>query len=197
MRKNGRIRGIPLLLKTKTYTINTYGLAKKNLIKCYNGRCGYSAIHMKHLGGIKSMEVDHFNPEVKKQKRQKYSSFVLSSRHCNGSKSNTWPTKAQQLRGIKLLNPRRDKDYWEHFEIKDSTGELTGITPAGIFHIEICDLNAEHLCDLRKESIASKKLLNSPAIRKKGKLEELQEAIALIKRTSNIFNPYPGPNDTC
>jgi len=91
------------------------------------------------------MEVDHFNPTLKHPARNMHGNLLAASRHCNGSKWDHWPTDEQQDHGVRFLNPYLESDYGVHiFENLDS-GELFGATPAGRWHIDMLDLNAEHL----------------------------------------------------
>lgn len=185
----GRIRPVPLTYKDKTYTPNTYRRAKSGLLRCYKERCGYSAIHMHFLGGIRCLEVDHFNPATKKLKKQKYKHYVLASRHCNGSKSDSWPTADQRAKGLRLLNPRVEQDYGVHFVVDKLTGRLIGKTPSGIFHIRVCDLNADTLCNLRMTSLKLKDFLKEPKIFEDGGIHEILSMVPTLEQYSLIFDP--------
>lgn len=187
----GRIPKIPLSLRSKSYTINTYRRAKTHLLKCYQERCGYSMIHMNHLGGAKEMEVDHFDPRTKTLRRQPYSAFVLSSGHCNRSKGDTWPTEEQIAKGIRFINPRDEWDYGPHIKVDDRTGEVIGATPAGIFQIRVCDLNAPHLVRLRFESIVARKGLKGPIIWRLHKEEKPLNLIPTLRLVAEVFPPAP------
>jgi hypothetical protein len=106
------------------------------------------------------MEVDHFNPTLVGPQRHKYDNLFLATRHCNGSKSNIWPTKKDRKKGIHLINPCKELDYGLHIFEHPETHRLIGITPAGDFHITTCDLNAPHLVVERYERAAIHDLLN-------------------------------------
>lgn len=144
-----RVGKIPHRYKDKYYTRNTYRRAKPQLRRCYGDRCGYSMVHANYIGGKIELEVDHFNPSLKKRKKQRFSGFVLSSGHCNRMKDDTWPTSSDRRDGFYLLDPRKELVYERHVRENKETGELIPVTRAGHYHIEVCDLNAPHLCDLR------------------------------------------------
>lgn len=95
------------------------------------------------------MEVDHFQPKGKR--RHHYSNFLPATRHCNGAKSQTWPTAADWRAGIRFLDPTVEQDYGVHMFEDPITHHLVGATPAGRFQILICDLNAPHLVRERRD----------------------------------------------
>jgi len=70
---------------------------------CY--RCTYSCQHLKRAGGLKAMEIDHFNPHLKGKLIQQYANLFLATRHCNAAKGDAWPTRAEQRLGLRFLNP--------------------------------------------------------------------------------------------
>ncbi len=95
--------------------------------------------------GIRTMEVDHFNPTLKHPARNLHGNLIPASRHCNGFKSQTWPTQDQQAKGLRFINPYQETDYGFHIFEARKTGKLVGKTPTGRWHVEMLDLNAEHL----------------------------------------------------
>jgi hypothetical protein len=97
------------------------------------------------------MEVDHFNPKLTGASRQKYENLFLATRHCNGSKSNIWPSRKLRKSGIRFLNPCVEIDYGVHIFEHPMTHRVIGVTPAGKYHVISCDLNAEHLTVERRE----------------------------------------------
>lgn len=141
------IRGKPP--KTK-FTDNTYKKAKPYLMRDFQRRCGYSQQHTDRSLGARTMEVDHFNP-TPGQSRNSYENLFLATRHCNGSKSNTWPSKQLRRKGVYLINPCMELDYGKHIFEHPLTHRLIGVTPAGRFHITVCDLNADHLIQERRD----------------------------------------------
>src|SRR5947209_19033924 len=82
----------------KTFTNNNYRKALPWLLKDFDRRCAYSMQHVDRAGGLKCMEVDHFRPKGKH--RNAYTNLFPASRHCNGAKAQTWPTKSERRSGI-------------------------------------------------------------------------------------------------
>lgn len=134
--------------ESKLYAKTGYRSALKNLLGESQGRCGYSMQHVSDFG-LRTMEVDHFNPTLKHPPRNLHGNLIAASRHCNGFKSETWPSERMQQKGIRFLNPYSEGDYGVHIIEERSTGLLKGKTPAGRWHIEMLDLNAEFLVQKR------------------------------------------------
>jgi len=87
------------------------------------------------------MEVDHFNPRLKKRPKQSYSNLFLASRTCNGIKGESWPSAEDRKAGLRLLNPCKETEFPDHIVEDPDTGKLKGLTPAGKWHIRIMGLN--------------------------------------------------------
>lgn len=104
---------------------------------------------MQHERAAGLLEVDHFDPRLKNALIQDYENLFLASRHCNGKKGSHWPTKTESANGCRFLNPCKEIDYGEQIFENPTTHELIGTTPAAIWHIRICGLNAEHLVEER------------------------------------------------
>jgi hypothetical protein len=119
-----------------------YAACLPELIRDFSGRCAYSMQHHSRAG---SLEVDHFDPRRKKDVTQDYNNLFPASRHCNGKKSDIWPTKAEQSAGCRFLNPCEEMDYGEQIFEDPATHRLHGTTPAAVWHIRVCGLNADHL----------------------------------------------------
>jgi hypothetical protein len=107
------------------------------------------------------MEIDHFDPRLKDEFLQPYDNLFLASRHCNGAKSSVWPSRLEQSLGLRYLNPCREQDYGEHIFEDPRTHLLAGVTPAGRYHVRMCDLNADHLVAERRERAEIWKLLRT------------------------------------
>lgn len=114
------------------------------------------------------MEVDHFNPLLTGSDRHNYNNLFLATRHCNGSKRDTWPSKGARKKGIHFLNPCKEIDYGVHIVEHPITHRLIGISAAGDFHITACDLNALHLVNERRERAAIHEVLTKTGITAKG-----------------------------
>lgn len=142
------IRGKP---PKRRFTDNTYRKAKPYLLRDFQRRCAYSQQHTDRSLGEKLMEINHFDPTISSRARNQYDNLFLATRHCNGSKSNIWPSRLLRKKGIFLINPCVELDYGHHIFEHPITHRLVGVTPAGIFHIIICDLNATHLVRERRD----------------------------------------------
>ena len=130
------------------YPKTKYRQALKSLLLETEDRCGYSLQHVLDVGR-KSMEVDHFNPELRHPFRNRHGNLIAASRHCNGAKSDTWPTEDDRKANLYIINPYEEPDYGKHIVEDQSTGFLIGKTPAGKWHIVTLDLNADHLVTKR------------------------------------------------
>lgn len=95
------------------------------------------------------MEVEHFNPQWKKNSIQRYANLLLASRHCNGAKSSIWPSKDKREAGVYFIDPTKELDYGLHIFEDPDTHEVFGVTPAGKWQVLQCDLNASHLIKKR------------------------------------------------
>lgn len=145
-RHNYRVRALPFLLRD------------------FEHRCAYSMQHSSTLG-VTTMEVDHFNPRLPERLRNRYENLYLASRHCNNAKRRHWPTTTQMRAGIRFLDCCREWDYDEHIFEDPKNHRVAGVTPAGRYHVRICDLNAPHLVGERKERAQLRRVLtSSPAI---------------------------------
>ena len=113
----------------KKFNGRNYRKALKYLLNDFEGRCAYSLYHVVHMS--KSvMEVDHFNPKLKGNIKHCYGNLMPAYRHCNSRKSNNWPTRAQQKKGIRFLNPRKEIDYGVHIFEDPRNQKVWGSTPA-------------------------------------------------------------------
>lgn len=125
----------------------------------FQQRCAYSQQHTERSLGTRTMEVDHFNPILTGAARNHYKNLFLATRHCNGSKSRTWPSRKLRKSGIYIINPCEELDFGFHILEHPITHRLIGVTPAGDYHITACDLNARHLVQERCERAAIHDLL--------------------------------------
>jgi hypothetical protein len=142
--KNPRIKKGPV---SKKFKRRKYRDALPELILDSGGRCAYSMQHQVRSG---TLEVDHFDPRRKNELWQYYNNLFPASRHCNGRKSDTWPSKTELAAGCRFLNPREEMDYGEQIFEDATTNKLVGMTPAAIWHIRICGLNADRLVEERR-----------------------------------------------
>jgi len=126
-------------------------IALKSLRRDFKDRCAYSMQHALRLGGLKCLEVEHFDPRLKKKLFQDYGNLLLASRHCNGAKREVWPKRRDQDAGLRFLNPCVEADYGVQIFEDPDTHEIYGTTPAARWHIRMLDLNAKHLIFERME----------------------------------------------
>jgi len=66
-------------------------------------------------------------------------------------KCDHWPTKTEASDGCRFLNPCEEMDYGEQIFEDPDTHRLVGTTPAAIWHIRICALNADPLVNEREK----------------------------------------------
>ena len=123
---------------------------------------------MQHQTRSGRLEVDHFDPRRKKDLIQNYNNLFPSSRHCNGKKSDTWPSKAERAAGFRFLNPCEEMDYDQQIFENPDTYELVGVTVAAHWHIRVCGLNADHLIQERRRRAKHWRTLKGAAIKVKG-----------------------------
>lgn len=116
------------------------------LLNDFENRCAYSMEYV-----AEQAEIDHFDPNKKKDRVQDYSNLFPASRHCNGKKGSTWPTAEMQSMGIRFLDCTKEHDYGECLFEDPETHELVGITPAAKWHILRLDLNAPFLVRKRRQ----------------------------------------------
>ena len=64
-------------------------------------------------------------------------------------------------KGIRFLNCCEEWDYGVHLFEDTQTHRLFGSTPAGRYHIRMCDLNAPHFVRERRERYALSELLTT------------------------------------
>lgn len=107
-------------------------------------------VHKDQAGGLRAMDVDHFDPRKKRDYLQSYENLYLACRHCNGKKSDQWPSKEERSRGIRFLDCCAEKDYGIHIFEDPVTHKVFGVTPAGKYHVRILDLNDEFLVQQRQ-----------------------------------------------
>jgi hypothetical protein len=165
------------------------------LLADFAERCAYSMQHVSRPG-LRSMEVDHFNPKLPARTRNSYKNLFLATRHCNNSKRQHWPSPTQQGRGLRFLNCCEEQDYGEHIFEDRETHRVVGVSPPGRYHIRMCDLNAPHFIKERRDRSTLLRILtqNRAMIRD---LSLAMEIVNLVKLLSGIASrmipPIPPP----
>jgi hypothetical protein len=168
-------------------------VALASLRRDFEDRCAYSCQHLSRAGGLKAMDVDHFDPRKKEDFIQQYANLFWATRHCNGAKWKYWPSAGEQARGLRYLNPCREQDYGEHIFEDPQTHLLVGVTPAGRYHIRMCDLNADHFVAERRERAEIWELLRTAMTLKRNQMPELTADLAgaLRKQAEQMIPGFP------
>ncbi len=137
----------------RLFTKHNYRDAWPFLMTDFEGRCAYSMQHISRASGRRNMHIDHFNPHLKKEYFQEYKNLFLSTSHCNGSKSDRWPTnKERRELGWRFLDSTKEHDYGVHIFEDPDTHEVVGVTPAGRYQVLNCDLNAPQFIEDKDRS---------------------------------------------
>ena len=167
------------------------------LLADFSDRCAYSMLHKDMAGGESAIDVDHFDPRLKSRYLQSYSNLFPASRHCNGKKQNSWPTKEMEAAEIRFLDCTKEHDYGVHILEDPATHRVFGITPAGRYHVRILDLNAGVFIKHRKMRANLGVFMNETPLTIKPKpFDRLVAAIALARDLRDLaipFIPYGTP----
>ena len=174
--KRGRVkRGPP---PKKPIKRHNYADCLPELMRDFEGRCAYSMQHHERAG---KLEVDHFDPRKKKHLIQAYENLFPASRHCNGKKSNHWPTREELAAGCRFLNPCEEVDYGDQVFEDPRSHLLVGATPAARWHIRMCGLNADHLVLERSKRTQFWDLLKRKTVHQIKESGDLIELIQCIR----------------
>ena len=144
---------------------------------------------MQHHERAGKLEVDHFDPREKKNLIQRFENLFPASRHCNGKKFNHWPNSEEAAAGCRFLNPCEEMDYGEQIFEDPNTHRLAGTTPAAIWHIRMCGLNADHLVNERAKRAKYVDQLKNKAIRVKRSLDEVGNLISSFRTEVETMIP--------
>ncbi len=138
------------------------------------------------------MEVDHFDPTLRANARNCYDNLFYSTRHCNNAKRRHWPTSAQRSRDVRFLNCCEEQDYGLHIFEDPATHRVFGVTPAGRYHVRMCDLNAPHFIRERRDRALLSDILTkrNAIIRDLGRALELRNIMQLLSSiNSRMISP--------
>jgi hypothetical protein len=153
--------------------------------------------HWQRAGARAGIDIDHFDPRLKNKQVQRYNNLFLSTRHCNRAKWDTWPTTSEQKLGLRFLNCCEEQDFGVHIFEDPKTHELVGITPAGRYHIRVCDLNAPHFVEERRQRAELISILEQTPVTAKRPLAESAEVLKLIDALKEqlhfMIPPIPPP----
>ena len=168
----------------------SYRKALPELRRDFEDRCAYC---MRHIGTETEMQIDHFDPRQKGDKIQVYSNLFLSDAHCNGAKSDIWPTPEEQEAGCRFLNCCDEYDYGTVIFEDPQTHELVGKSPAAIYHIDVIDLNDPGLIEERKtraELLGKLFYLKERAVQNPEMLNVVNKVLEMSK---NLIPDIPAP----
>jgi 5-methylcytosine-specific restriction endonuclease McrA len=185
----------------RKFTESTYRQAIPYLLSDFQARCAYSLQHVNRVG-LRLIEVDHFNPNLRGPARNAYSNLFPATRHCNGSKHDTWPEPHFRKLGARFLNPTKEQDYGDQIFEDPVSNHLVGTTPAGKYHIRCCDLNAPHLVLERAERDRLHRLLKAFPVTAKLTLQltnqgPMLDASSLLRTIlENMIPQIPPPPKT-
>ena len=171
----------------RVFTRSNYREAWPYLMTDFQGRCAYSMQHITRASGRRNMQIDHFNPHLKKLHIQEYSNLFLSTSHCNGSKSDRWPTnKDWREQGWKFLDCTKEPDYGEHIFEDPDTHEVVGVTSAGRYHVTGCDLNAPQFVEERQDRARCWAMIRSKALTER---DPIPPELQLVKEIAEKMIP--------
>ena len=103
----------------------------------YGFRCGYCGVSETDVGG--ELSIDHFRP-LSDGGDESDDNLVYSCIRCNQHKGALRPDHSDAGQSNRLLHPLRD-DLSLHIQEDPNTGQLDGLTPQGLFHIQALRLN--------------------------------------------------------
>jgi HNH endonuclease len=149
--------------------------------------------HTECAGGIRHMEIDHFDPHLKGMARDAYSNLMLATRHCNNMKNDDAPFAHTLGSGTRLLNPTKEADYGHHIFEDPKTHELVGTTAVGKYHIDILDLNHETFVWERRKRALYLTICGGSPITVLGSFDRLQQSLKLLHDQFALLIPYIPP----
>jgi len=140
------------------------------------------------------MEIDHFDPTLKGSRRHRYENLFPATHHCNNAKRDNWPTAGDRRNGLRILNCCEEEDYGVHLFEDPDTHLLVGGTPAGHYHIEVCDLNAPHFVRERRLRSTLKHFVEEVPVTVSGDLDDFSDKFnRLRKHLDLLIPPIPAP----
>jgi hypothetical protein len=145
--------------------------------------------HVQLAGGERHMEIDHFNPKLKDPARNRYRNLMLATRLCNLMKRDKWPKKWQSQKGLRFLNPCREQDYGKHILEDPISHKLVGITPAGRYQIDCCDLNHPSFVWERERRAELFRIRREQPTLFSGAFPVIRDLIKFVKGQIDLFIP--------
>jgi hypothetical protein len=103
-------------------------------------RCAYCLTHERYLGGEAGCTIDHHRPQqgpyARPDLESDYTNLYWTCRECNDNKADTWPSSAEEARGMQFLDPcTPEGDHDLHWHTNPD-GSVEAITLIGEYTIE-------------------------------------------------------------
>ncbi len=148
--------------------------------RAFNYRCGYCGVTEAAAGG--QLTVDHYHPRSAGG-ADDLGNLVYACHRCNQYKGDYWPTPERFAAGLFVLHPHLH-DLSLHLSENEWSGELEPLTPTGVFHLRLMQLNRPELIAHRLERRAVV-VLRQQSFR-------LQERLAQREQTIQALQKYLG-----
>lgn len=145
-------------------------------------------------GGLRQMDIDHFNPTLKKAARNAYANLMLAAHSCNMMKKAFWAVPTRDARSVALLNPCKELDYGQHIFEHPDTHMLVGVTARGRQQIDVLDLNNETFVRERATRSEYRRLRKTAPSLLRGSFAEMRAALQFVKDQLELLIPeIPAP----
>jgi len=140
------------------------------------------------------MDIDHFNPNLKKGARNAYANLMLAAHSCNMMKQAFWAVPSRDAGSVALLNPCKEMDYGKHLFEDPDTHTLIGVTARGRQQIDILDLNHETFIRERATRSEYIRLRKATLSVLRGSFAEMRDALQFVKEQLELLIPeIPAP----
>ncbi len=159
--------------------------------RAFNYRCGYCGVTEAAAGG--QLTVDHYCPRTAGG-TDDLSNLVYACPRCNQYKGDYWPTPERHAAGLFVLHPNLH-DLSLHLFENEWSGELEPLTPTGVFHLGLLQLNRPELIAHRLERRAVAVLrrlvpsLQERLARREQAIQALQKYLGLLLRLGSFKPP--------
>lgn len=160
--------------------------------RAFNYRCGYCGVTEAAAGG--QLTVDHYQPRAAGG-ADELSNLVYACHRCNQYKGNYWPPPERLAAGLFVLHPHLH-DPSSHLYENEWSGELEPLTPTGVFHLRLLQLNrpelVTHWLERRAVTVLRQQVpsLHKRLAQRDQAIQALQQFLALLLRLGS-FRPPP------
>lgn len=160
--------------RTSPPQFNNYQSYRPYLRQDFLKRCCYCGF--REIEGVEGFfHVEHFRPKKSFDHLAcAYSNLYYSCAICNWTKSDTWPSDAEILRGERFWDPCQDRSI-DHFRCDSSSGEISHLSPCGQYTIDEIDLDRPLLRQMRIKRIHRQK--------------RFREALIVLRNIREQLNP--------